>query len=181
MIASPLAGWMSDRYDRRALCLIADFVRFLAALALGAIVIAPDLHWAIWLSTIPFAAFDRIALRRGINDTIRWRWFSPVDSKLHGEFLDAIRKEKAALQAAVTGVLLYVCTPTFTLAAIAAAFAISVCCMCLVRREPLSLQDARNTNESKLLIDRHLLRLGAIYAFVPGGMLVSVIGPTLDL
>ncbi|RCW81826.1 phage integrase central domain-containing protein [Phyllobacterium bourgognense] len=27
-----------------------------------------------------------------VNDTIRWRWFSPVDGKLHGEFLDAIRK-----------------------------------------------------------------------------------------
>jgi hypothetical protein len=68
--------------------------------------------------------------------------------------------------ALLTGVLLHVCTPTFTLAAIAAAFAISVCCMCLVRREPLSLRDARNTNESELLIDRHLLRLGAIYALL---------------
>jgi hypothetical protein len=51
--------------------------------------------------------------------------------------------------------------------------------MCLVRREPLSLRDARNTNESELLIDRHLLRLGAIYALLYlGGMLVSVIGPS---
>ncbi len=27
-----------------------------------------------------------------VNGTIRWRWFSPVDSKLHGEFLDTISK-----------------------------------------------------------------------------------------
>ncbi len=177
LIASPLAGWMSDRYDRRALCLIADFVRFLAALALGAIMIAPDLHWAIWLSTIPFAAFDRIALTASQSMIPSVGAGFPLSTaNCMASFLT---QSGSLVAAALTGVLLYVCTPTFTLAAIAAAFAISVCCMCLVRREPLSLRDARNTNESELLIDRHLLRLGAIYALLYlGGMLVSVIGPS---
>ncbi|UXN66211.1 MFS transporter (plasmid) [Phyllobacterium sp. A18/5-2] len=180
LIASPLAGWISDHCDRRLLCLIADFVRFLTALALGAIMIGSDLHWAIWLSTIPFAACDRIAL------TASQSMIPSVGAGLRLSTANCIvcflTQSGSLVAAALTGVLLHVSTQTFALAAIASAFAISVCCMCLVRREPLSTQDTGDTTESELLVDNHLLRLGAIYALLYlGGMLVSVIGPSFVL
>ena len=62
LITSPLAGWISDRYDRRRLCLYADIARFAGALTLGALLIVPDPRWAIWPSALIFATCDRIAL-----------------------------------------------------------------------------------------------------------------------
>lgn len=177
LITSPIAGWMSDHYDRRLLCLMADVVRFFAALALGAAMIVTDLHWAIWLSTIPFAACDRMAL------TAAQSMIPSIGAGLPLSTANCIvcflTQSGSLVAAALTGVLLHVGTPTSTLAVIALAFAISVCCMCLVPREPLSPHDTRDPTESELLIDDHLLRLGVLYALLYiGGMLVSVIGPS---
>ncbi|MBB3237009.1 MFS transporter [Phyllobacterium endophyticum] len=177
LLASPLAGWMSDRYDRRSLYLIADFVRILTALVMGAVIITVDLHWAIWLSTIPFAACDRIALTASQSMIPSVGAGFPLAT---ANCIACFLTQSGSLVAAtLTGVLLHVCTPTFTFSAIATAFAISVCCMCLVRREPISSQDEPETTRSQLLIDKHLLRLGAIYALLYlGGLLISAIGPS---
>jgi MFS family permease len=180
LIASPLAGWMSDHYDRRLLCLIADFVRFLAMPALGVIMTASDLHWAIWLSTIPFAMCDRVALTASQS-------MIPSVSAVYSLstancIICFLTQSGSLLAAALTGVLLHVCTPMVTLAALAPAFALSVCCLCFVRREPLPAEDARDTADTKrseLHFDGHLLLLAVIYTLLyVCGMMVSVVSPS---
>lgn len=139
--------------------------------------LATDLRWAICLSTILFATCDRIALTasQSMIPSVGARYSLATANSVVFFFMQLGSLAAAAL----TGVLLHVSTPTSALTAIASTFAISVCCMCLVRRERLSPQDTCDTTGSALLVDARLLRLGAIYALLyTGGISISVIGPS---
>lgn len=62
LVTSPLAGWLADRFDRRILYVIAETVRVVAAIVLGAVLMVTSVLWAIGLSAVLFATCDRIAL-----------------------------------------------------------------------------------------------------------------------
>ncbi|CAK7261632.1 MFS transporter [Shinella sp. YE25] len=177
LLTSPFAGWLSDRYDRRLLCVVADVFRFAGALALAVLLIVIDTRWAIWLSAILFATCDRIALTSSQ---------SMIPAVGAGLSLPAANSmvfflmQSGSLAAAVlTGVLLHFSIPTYTFTLLAAAFVLSVCFMLAVRRE-LSPQSGTGADpRSAFQIDAHLLQLGAIYALLyTGGVLVSVTGPS---
>lgn len=177
LIASPIAGWMSDRYDRRVLYVSADAVRFAGASAFAVMLLTDDSHWAIWLSAILFATSDRIALTTsqcmipsvGIGFTL-----AKANSIVF--FLMQLGSLCAA---SLTGLLLYASTPANTLAAIAVAFALSAICMHFVGREQAARRCAPETTPSTLHVDARLIYLGAVHAFIYiGGMLVSVVGPS---
>ena len=101
----------------------------------------------------------------------------PLDSKLHRVLLDAIRK--------FGGSSAHWClAPRLHPDVYARSNSRGFCdiCMLHVSRPARTTSAPRYSEiqtESELLIDRHLLRLGAIYALLyVGGMLVSVIGPS---
>lgn len=177
LVASPVAGWMSDRYDRRVLYAAADAVRFVGASAFSVLLIANDPLWTILLSAVLFATSDRIALTAsqcmipsvGIGFTL-----ATANSAV---FL--LTQSGSLCAASLTGLLLYVSTPTITFAAMAVAFALSALCMLFVRREQMVPHHrGAGSIRSTLHVDARLVYLGAVYAFLfTGGMLVSVVGP----
>ncbi|KQU81205.1 hypothetical protein ASD00_35460 [Ensifer sp. Root31] len=177
LVSSPIAGWMSDRYDRRALCVTADVIRFAGALALGMLLIVSELQWAIWLSAMLFATCDRIALTSSQ---------SMIPSVGAGLSLPAansmvffLMQSGSLVAALLTGVLLHFAIPTYTFTLLAAAFVLSVCFMLAVRRDLSRQFRAGADSRPALEVDAHLLQLGAIYALLyTGGVLVSVIGPS---
>lgn len=177
LVASPLAGWISDRYDRRLLCVAADVVRFAGALTLGALLLVADPLWASWLSATVFAICDRIALTssQAMIPTVGVG-LSPATANSIVFFL----MQSGSLAAAVlTGTLLHVTTPTYTFAALAVAFLLSVCFLLAVRREVPPRNGVTAEHGSTLALDAPLLQLGVLYAFLyTGGVVVSVIGPS---
>lgn len=177
VLTSPLAGWISDRYDRRLLCLLADVARFAGASTLGALLIVADSRWAIWMSATVFATCDRIALTssQAMIPTVGASLSPPTANSV----VFFLMQSGSLAAAALTGILLHVSTPTYTFAALAAAFLLSVCSLLAVRRELPPQQGAAAEQPSALAMDAHLLQLGAVYALLyTGGVLVSVIGPS---
>lgn len=177
LISSPFAGWMSDRYDRRLLCVTADILRCAGALVLGMLLTMIDLQWAIWLSAILFATSDRIALTSSQSMIPA---VGAVRSLPAANSIVFFLMQSGSLVAAVlTGLLLHSAIPTYTFIVIGAAFVLSVGLMLAVGRELSSQFGAAHAPRSALRIDGHLLRLSAIYALLyTGGVLVSVIGPS---
>ncbi|WP_331842082.1 MFS transporter [Rhizobium leguminosarum] len=176
LIASPIAGWMSDRYDRRVLYVTADAVRLAGASALAAMIMY-DPQWAILLSAIVFAASDRVAL------TASQCMIPSVGNGLNiptaNSLVFFLMQSGSLCAASLTGFLLYVSTPTFTFTAMAVAFALSTICMQFVRRGDAPRHSLADPIRSPLHIDARLLFLGAVYALLyTGGMLISVVGPS---
>lgn len=177
LVSSPFAGWMSDRYNRRFLCVAADMLRFAGALALGVLVLVIDLQWAIWLSAMLFATSDRIALTssQSMIPAIGAGLSLPAANSM----VFFLMQSGSLLAAVLTGLLLHFAIPTYTFTLIAVAFALSVCFMLAVRGEMSPQSGSGADPRSALQIDAHLLRLGAIYALLyTGGVLISVIGPS---
>lgn len=178
LIASPIAGWMSDHWDRRVLSVAADAVRFAGALAFAAMLLAGGSHWAIWLSAILFATADRIALTASqcmIPSVGTGFTLAKANS-----IVFFLMQSGSLCAASLTGLLLYASTPANTFGAIAVAFALSAVCMHCVRRKQAARPCAQETTPSALRVDARLIYLGAVYAFLyGGGMLVSVVGPSL--
>lgn len=177
LLASPLAGWMSDRWDRRLLHIIADGIRFVAILTLGAVVMVADLRWAIWLSAVVFASCDRIAL------TASQSMIPSVTAHMllsTGNSIAFFLIQAGSLVAAVfTGFLLHTTSPTYTFTVLSLAFALSVALMLAVLQDRALPRPGASDQAPKLTIDAQLLQLGAIYALLyTGGLLVSVIGPS---
>lgn len=176
LLASPLAGWISDRWDRRLLYILADGFRFVAILALGAILLSTDLRWAIWLSALTFATCDRIALTASqsmIPGITAHMLLSTGNS-----IAFFLTQAGSLVAAALTGVLLHFSTPTQTLAVLSLAFALSVGFMLQVRQDRAIPQSDASGPAPRLTMQPHLLKLGAVYALLyTGGVLVSVIGP----
>lgn len=176
LVASPVAGWMSDRYDRRVLYVAADAVRFVGASAFAVLLITNDPLWPIWLSAALFATSDRIALTAsqcmipsvGIGFTL-----ATANSAVF-----FLMQSGSLCAASLTGFLLHASTPTITFAAMAVAFALSALCMLFVKREQVPQRCEAEPARSTLHLDVRLVYLGAVYAFLfTGGMLVSVVGP----
>lgn len=177
LIASPIAGWMSDRYDRRVLYVTADTVRFAGASAFAVMLIKNDSHWAIWLSAILFATADRIALTTSqcMIPSVGIR-FSLATANSIVFFL---MQSGSLCAASLTGFLLHASPPTNTFAAMGVAFALSTFCMLFVRQEQAPQHSLAEPTRSRLHVDVRLVFLGAVYAFLyTGGMLVSVVGPS---
>jgi len=177
LVTSPLAGCMSDRFDRRRLCIIADVARVGGALTLGLLLLVVDPRWAIWLSAMVFATCDRIALTssQSMIPVIGASFTLPTANSI----VFFLMQSGSLAAAVLTGVLLHLSTPTYTFAALAVAFLLSVCFMLAVRHNSSSQHGAAIEQRSTLVVDAQLLQLGAIYALLyTGGVLVSVIGPS---
>jgi MFS family permease len=178
LFVSPVAGWLADRYDRRALYLTADAIRFVGASVMAILLVSTGSLWLIWVSAALFAVFDRIALTAsqcmipavGIGLT----------SATANSAVFFLLQSGSLCAASLVGFLLHALPPSITFATMAMAFAVSVLCMLFVKREPVCIRSGSQTQCEPLVIDVHLLHLAAVYALLyTGGMLVSVVGPSL--
>ena len=177
LMASPLAGWMSDRLDRRLLYVFADAFRFAAILALGAIVIVADLRWAIWVSAVVFASCDRIALTA--SQSMIPSVTAHIKLSTGNSIAFFLTQAGSLFAAALTGLLLHITTPACTFALLSLAFALSVGLMLAVGQEGVVYRPDASGPVPRLIFDGQLLQLSAIYALLyTGGVLVSVIGPS---
>lgn len=177
LLTSPFAGWIADRYDRRYLYIAADVARLVGASALAVLLIAEEPRWVLLLSAVLFATSDRIALTtsQSMIPAIGARLSLPTANSLYFFLMQS----GSLVAAAIAGVLLHLSPPTITFAALAVAFALSVCFMLAVRGEFHSCGRGEVQHEPALVIDAQFLQVGANYALLyTGGVLVSVIGPS---
>nr|WP_246200715.1 MFS transporter [Shinella kummerowiae] len=177
LVTSPAAGWLADRFDRRNLYVIAETMRVVAAAALGTVLMATDVVWAIWLSAVLFATCDRVALTasQSMIPSISAK-FSLATANSMTFFL---MQSGSLVAAGIVGVLLHASTAMVTFGAISIGFALSAIIMRVVRHGKNPAEGAEDARPSSLVIDFQFLCLGAIYALLyTGGMLVSVIGPS---
>ncbi len=177
LLTSPFAGWIADRYDRRYLYIAADVARLVGALTLAVLLIAEEPRWVLLISAVLFATSDRIALTtsQSMIPAIGARLSLPTANSL----FFFLMQSGSFVAAAIAGVLLHLSPPTITFAALAVAFALSVCFMLAVRGEIRPCSHGEVQHEPTLVIDAQFLQVGAIYALLyTGGVLVSVIGPS---
>lgn len=176
LVMSPLAGWLADRLDRRILYVVAELTRVLGAIVLGAVLMATNVAWAIWLTALVFATCDRIALTasQSMIPSIRAK-FSLAAANSMTFFL----MQSGSLAAAgIVGVLLHLSSALITFCAVSAGFAVSAMLMRVVRHGTPS-QRREGAGAGSLVLDSRFVGLGAVYALLyTGGMLVSVIGPS---
>lgn len=133
LVSSPIAGWMSDRYNRRILCVTADIVRFAGALVLGLLLIVLNPKSVIWLSAVLFATSDRIALTssQSMIPAVGVGLSLPAANSM----VFFLMQSGSLVAAVLTGILLHFAIPTYTFTLLAAAFVLSVCFMLAVRRD----------------------------------------------
>ncbi len=177
LVVSPFAGWLADRFDRRALYVAAEIVRVTAASVLGATLFASNVLWMISLSAVLFATSDRIALTasQSMIPTISAR-YSLATANSMTFFLMQFGSLAAA---GLIGILLHAASAPYAFGTIATGFLVSAICMWMLRREKRVLGDSREVRAVSLAIDFQFLCLGAVYALLyTGGMLVSVNGPS---
>ena len=178
MLASPVCGWMCDRFDRRRLALIADAVRFASAVILGLLLRIEDFYWFIWLSTLVFATCDRLALTaiQSIVPQVAARYSLPVANSATFFFMQV----GSLVAAASMGIILFTSTPVVSVLAIALCFAGSVTCMISVAYGEEGSSTAKNQECPGLRCDAALVRLMLIYCLLYiGGLLISAVGPSL--
>ncbi|MCF1436460.1 MULTISPECIES: MFS transporter [Rhizobium/Agrobacterium group] len=177
LVTSPIAGWLSDRYDRRNLSTIADITRLFAALLIAAMIMVADLPWMLWLSTIVFSGCDRLSLTatQSMIPSLRAdRSLARINS-----IVFVILQIGSLASAAIIGFLLQACSPRTTLFAIAGCFCISAACGGLVHNERRTLWREVVSRDISLVLNDALRRLAVIYALLnAGGILVSVVGPS---
>ncbi len=177
LVTSPFAGWLADRFDRRALYIIAEITRVVAAIALGAVLMATNVVWAIWLSAVLFATCDRIALTasQSMIPSISAK-FSLATANSMTFFL---MQSGSLAAASIVGVLLHASSAMVTFSAISSGFVLSAIIMRVVRQEKGLSEGVEGARGGSLIIDSRLLCLAAVYALLyTGGTLVSVIGPS---
>lgn len=177
LVASPVAGWMSDRYNRRLLCLIVDALRFLAALALGGVFVTSDVVWAVWISAILYATCDRFALTASLSMIPS---ITATCNRVRANSLVFFFMQSGSLAAAVaTGIMLHTLTSEITFLILALTFMLSCGCMLCVQRKCFTCDDLPVCKEPAIRFDARLLHLCAVYSLLyTGGMLVSVAGPS---
>lgn len=177
LVVSPFAGWLADRFDRRMLYVIAEIMRVVAAIALGAVLMAANAVWAIWLSAVLFATCDRIALTASQSMIPS---FSAKFSLVTANSIAFFLTQSGSLAAAgIVGILLHASNAIVTFSAVSIGFALSAMIMHVVRQGKIPLEGAEDTRGGWLVIDSQFLCLAAVYALLyTGGMLVSVVGPS---
>lgn len=180
ILASPLAGWMADRWNRCSLYMIAESVRFLAIALLGCMPSTADLNWTIWISAFVFAICDRIVLTSSQSMIPA---VAPHISLPSANSIVFFLMQTGALAAAtLIGTLLLCLTPQDTFIALSIGFVASICLMLPIRQNNSTLRDERPVVLGKWPFDTNLAQIGAIYALIyTGGVLVSVIGPSFVL
>jgi len=178
LLTSPIAGWITDRFDRRRVFVIAELFRFAAVIVLATALAFYDIRWMIWISAIPFAVCDRVALTasQAMIPSVN-KHFSPgTANSLCFFFMQA-----GGLVAAIAiGLLLHTSTICITFHVIAIAFILSAASMCLIVRDRAGFSSCRGHCGTRfvLKLDTQLLRLIALYALLyGGGVLVSILGP----
>lgn len=172
LLVSPGAGWISDRFDRRRVFIVADFVRCLAA----AIMASTSSAWLICWSAVLFACCDRIALTtsQAMIPMVGKHLASSTSNSVTFFFMQA----GGLLAAILVGVLLHITPAAMVFIMISTAFALSVGCMWAAVADGGSYTPTRTQDRMKLPMDPRLVHLGAVYAILyGGGLLVSIMGP----
>ncbi len=178
MLASPVCGWMCDRFDRRRLAVIADAVRGASAAVLCLLSGMEDFYWFIWLSTIVFATSDRLALTamQSMVPQVAGRHSLPVANSYTFFFMQV----GSLVAAASVGIILFTSTSVVSVLVIALCFTGSVTCMLFVAYEAEGRSAGNNQACGSLRFDAALVRLGLIYCLLYiGGLLISAVGPSL--
>jgi len=180
LLASPLAGWLSDRYDRRRQYLFADGIRVVTMLFGAVALMTPLLHWGIWLSAVAFAACDRMMLTSSQSSIPS---LAEHLSASHANSLFFFVMQSGGLIAAVmTGVLLDLLPDEVVFLALATTFAISVGFMWIVPSGPERPRLDWAQRVQPLLINSRLIYLATVYAVLyTSGFMVSVVGPSYVL
>jgi MFS family permease len=180
MIASPISGWLSDRYDRRSLATVADAMRACAAITLGVFLNTESSFWVIWISIPVFAACDRLSLTASqsmipkVSDG-----YSPAVANSTSYFSMQVGSLAAA---AAVGYSLSMFSPMVVTSAIACFFATSVFCMSCVFSDRTDNGFRENRPPPPLRIDAPLFRLCLVYCLLYAcGLLISAVGPSLVL
>lgn len=175
LIASPLAGWMADRWDRRRLYIASEILRGVALLGLGTVVSLIDPLHAILLFAPILASCDRIALTssQSMIPSVAMR----VSLSMANALVFFLMQSGSLVAAIAAGILLHVSIPAKAFAALALAFLVSAYAMQALRPNR-DYSPAVNRQTTRLVVDACILHFGATYALLyTGGVLVSVIGP----
>ncbi|WP_084507896.1 MFS transporter [Mesorhizobium sp. WSM3224] len=174
LVASPLVGVATDRFDRRHLIIAADLTRFVILLATACALPYKATFLIICLSAVLFAFCDRVALT-GSQSVIRAmaRGGDLVASNSIVFFVMQFGCLGAAL---LCGPLLSERSPALAFTVLAVFFLVSAISLSMIRLEPASGSFIRARSPA-LDIDAGLLRLFAVYALsYAGAVLVSVMG-----
>lgn len=172
LLASPVVGWMSDRFDRRRVYILADTVRCVAA---GMLMVTTSVSVICW-SAVLFACCDRVALTasQSMIPTLG-KHLAPSTSNSVTFFA---MQAGGLIAATAVGILLHTTSTTMVFLAISAAFAMSTACMWLVVAESGSVRGEQKQDRGALPKDARLVHLGLVYALLyGGGLLVSIMGP----
>ncbi|TPK72038.1 MFS transporter [Mesorhizobium sp. B2-4-17] len=173
-IASPLAGIVADRFDRRRLNTAADVGRFAVMLATAFSLLYLDVFPSLCLSGVLFSICDRVALTASqamIPLVAGGADLAAANSSVF--FVMQLGSLGAALLA---GPLLGGHSPAPALAALALFFLVSAGSLLSLRLDPIPHSITR-PNGLAPTVDRRLLRLFAAYALLYGGaVLVTVMG-----
>ncbi|MGX8009036.1 MFS transporter [Mesorhizobium sp. ORM8.1] len=174
LIASPPAGVLADRFDRRRLGIAADVGRFAVMLTTAFSLLHLEVLPTLCLSAVLFSLCDRVALTAAqamIPLAARGGDLAKANSSIF--FVMQLGSLGAALLA---GSLLNGGSPAPAFAAIALFFLMSAGSLSWMRLDPI-LPGGNRPNTSAPTIDRRLLRLFAAYALLYGGaVLVTVMG-----
>jgi MFS family permease len=171
LLFSPIAGWVSDRFSRRAVFIAADCLRMIAAAAL----MWAASPWMLWCSAGVFAACDRAAL------TASQAMIPSVGEHLVPGTSNSISffcmQAGGLVAAGFVGVLLHSYSGAIAFAVITAAFLISVCSMAFVTdvhsRPVLTSQGS----SAPIELGPRFWHLVCVFALLYGaGTLVSILG-----
>lgn len=175
LIASPLAGWMADHWDRRRLYVAAEILRSVTLLGLGTVVSLVDPGHAILMFAPILASCDRIALTS--SQSMIPSVAKSVSLSMANALVFFLMQSGSLVAAIAAGVLLHVSSPTRVIVAHALAFLVSAFAMQALRQDRISWSTEKG-QPTQLVVDATMLHLFAIYALLyTGGVLVSVIGP----
>lgn len=171
LLFSPIAGWVSDRFSRRAVFIAADCLRMIAAAAL----MWAASPWMLWWSAVLFAACDRAAL------TASQAMIPSVGKHLVPGTSNSISffcmQAGGLVAAGFVGVLLHSFSGAVAFAAIAAAFLISVCSMAFVTDVHSRPALTDQGSSLRMQFEPRFWHLGCLFALLYGaGTLVSILG-----
>lgn len=176
-LASPIAGVMADRFDRRRLNAAADLGRFGVAFATPAALLCLDTLLAMCVSAAVYAFCERIALTAQQSmiptvgegrDPVAWNsavFFTMQTGNLGG--------------ALVAGLMLGVRSPTLPFIALGIAFLLSAGLLASMnwKAQP---HRPRSASGAAPLTEPRIFHLIVVYAlFYASGLLVSVMGSSL--
>lgn len=179
LVASPLAGSMADRFDRRRLNIVADVGRFAAVIATALSLLHLEILPTLCMSAVAFSICVRVALTAAqATIPLATGGANRATSNSSVFFVMQLGSLGAALLA---GPLLSQLSPAPAFATPALFFLVSAGSLSAMRLDPIP-QDAARPKSLALTIDPRLRRLFAAYALLYGGaVLVTVLGSSFIL